>query len=324
MKLWFENFPHYWLKQNNFIVDVLHTKTNIEITSENPDLVVFSDFGDINALNKYKCKKCFYTLENIHFVVLNQSNINYFDSKSIIKEDPLLAPIKYPFEYYLKYADFSLLFYETNAKNIEVPVWLALLPVKTKNLKNYYDDRNHYKILTEKRTAFNKKEYCSFICSNKFVGDDIDYWAENISPRYKLFDELNKKQFIHSGGKYKNNIGRPVKNKCDYLKKFVFNLAFENSYHHYYTSEKLVEPFFSSCIPVYWGGERCFDYMRKDLVVYANNKNSDEIHEEMLEIYNDKYKIKYMTTEPVIDKYPIEYTPKYIAEQILDRTFYTT
>ena len=41
-------------------------------------------------------------------------------------------------------------------------------------------------------------------------------------------------------------------------------------------------------------------------------------------ITNDKDKIKYMTTEPVIDKYPIEYTPKYIAEQILDRTFCTT
>lgn len=318
MKLWFENFPNYWIKHNNFIVDVLHTKTNIEITSENPDLVVFSDFGDINVLNKYECKKCFYALENIHFVILDENNKKYFDSKSIIKETPPLAPIKYPFEYYLKHADFSLLFYETDIKNIEVPIWFALLPNKAKNLKNYY------KILTERREEFNKKNYCSFICSNKFVTDDIDYWAEYFSPRYKLFDELNNKKFIHSGGKYKNNIGQPVKNKCDFLKSFVFNLAFENSYHHYYTTEKLVEPFFSSCIPVYWGGERCFDFMRKDLVVYANNKNADEIYEEMLEIYNDKDKIKYMTTEPVIDKYPIEYTPKYIAEQILDRTFYIT
>lgn len=298
MKLWFENFSHHWMKNTNFIVDILRKKTNIKITSDNPDLVIFSNFGDIEKIKNYECKKCFYTMENIKYVT----------HKKINNAEQLI--LNFPFEYYLKHSDFSLLFHKQTNTNIEFPVWVALLP------------NQNFDILTEKRKPFLKDKYCSFIVSNNLINDNVDLF-KTISPRYYFFKKLSEKKYIHSGGKYKNNIGYPVKNKCEYLKKFVFNLAFENSYEYHYTTEKLIDPFISSCIPIYWGGERCFDFFRKDLVLNANNKSVDEVFNEMEEIYNDKDKIKYMTTEPVIDKYPIEYTPNYIAEQILDKTFCT-
>jgi hypothetical protein len=86
-------------------------------------------------------------------------------------------------------------------------------------------------------------DFCSFVVSN----------AKESEERINFFHELSKYKQVASGGKYANNVGGPVANKRDFISKYLFNIAFENSSFPGYTTEKIAEPWVEGCIPIYWG-----------------------------------------------------------------------
>ena len=88
-----------------------------------------------------------------------------------------------------------------------------------------------------------KEGFCSFVVSN----------ATESEERINFFHELSKYKQVASGGKYANNVGGPVANKRDFISKYLFNIAFENSSFPGYTTEKIAEPWLEGCIPIYWG-----------------------------------------------------------------------
>ena len=88
-----------------------------------------------------------------------------------------------------------------------------------------------------------KEGFCSFVVSN----------ATESEERINFFHELSKYKQVSSGGKYANNVGGPVENKRDFISKYLFNIAFENSSLPGYTTEKIAEPWLEGCIPIYWG-----------------------------------------------------------------------
>jgi len=88
-----------------------------------------------------------------------------------------------------------------------------------------------------------KEGFCSFVVSN----------ATESEERINFFHELSKYKQVSSGGKYANNVGGPVANKRDFISKYLFNIAFENSSYPGYTTEKIAEPWLEGCIPIYWG-----------------------------------------------------------------------
>lgn len=86
--------------------------------------------------------------------------------------------------------------------------------------------------------------FCSFVVSNNFCASPM---------RTIIFEELSKYKFVASGGRYANNIGSPVKDKFQFLNKYKFNIAFENSAVDGYTTEKLIDAFAANTVPIYWG-----------------------------------------------------------------------
>lgn len=88
-----------------------------------------------------------------------------------------------------------------------------------------------------------KRGFCSFVVSNgranKVRGD--------------FFRALSKKYFVASGGRYKNNIGTPVDDKMKFIRKYKFNIAFENSSSPGYVTEKIIEALAARTVPIYWG-----------------------------------------------------------------------
>lgn len=117
-------------------------------------------------------------------------------------------------------------------------------------LPNYYNPKyyNDFKLMEQKfkfkKADLNKKEgFCSFVYSN----GNADIIRE------KIFDMLNNYKKVGSGGKFKNNVGGPVTNKIEFQKKYKFCIAFENSCHPGYTTEKIVQAYASNAIPIYWG-----------------------------------------------------------------------
>lgn len=126
-----------------------------------------------------------------------------------------------------------------------------------------------------------KDEFCSFVCSNG-KGNDI---------RFRFFEELSKYRKVNSGGRYLNNIGMPegVPDKYVFQKKHKFSIAFENSSHPGYTTEKLVQAFAAGTVPIYWGDPLVLHEFNEKAMVIVNGINDiDQAVEKIVEIDNNK------------------------------------
>ena len=194
--------------------------------------------------------------------------------------------------------------------NKKTPIELYFTPSVEKTIKRYLKTRvNFYKKNIEKREFQRKNQYCNFIYSNPAIQSSI---------RNNFFNFLSNKRFIHSAGKYANNIGGAVKDKLDYIKNFVFTIAFENSYSDYYTTEKLLEPLLATSIPIYWGGQESLKHFNSNTLINAYGRSFEEIENEMNELLEDKDRIIEMCTLPIFEKFPEEFLPETIATKIMD------
>lgn len=140
-----------------------------------------------------------------------------------------------------------------------------------------------------------KTGFCSFVYSNK-MGDFI---------REKFFQELSKYKKVNSGGRYMNNIGVPdgVKNKIEFESRHKFSIAFENSSHPGYTTEKLIQSFAAGTVPIYWGDPRIKEVFNPESFVFVNDYESlDAVVDKVKEIdQNDALYLKYLGTPALLD-----------------------
>lgn len=111
----------------------------------------------------------------------------------------------------------------------------------------YYLYKDSYKkVLANRQYSINDikdRKFCNFIYSNS--GADKN--------RSDFFEALTKYKYVHSGGKYLNNIGGRVDDKLAYQKQFKFSIAFENSSTNGYTTEKIIHAKAAGTVPIYWG-----------------------------------------------------------------------
>ncbi len=132
-----------------------------------------------------------------------------------------------------RFCDFAFSFdYNNNKNHFRLPLYSV-----------YFTNQNLTKRRDAKALLHKKTGFCSFVVSN----------AKESEERINFFHELSKYKEIASGGKYANNVGGPVENKRDFISKYLFNIAFENSSYPGYTTEKIAEPWVEGCIPIYWG-----------------------------------------------------------------------
>lgn len=92
-----------------------------------------------------------------------------------------------------------------------------------------------------------KGEFCSFVVSK---GDEyVDRKREDI---FRMLSQYKK---VNSGGRFLNNIGEPegVPDKLAFQKQHKFAIAFENTSHAGYATEKIVQAFAAKTVPIYWG-----------------------------------------------------------------------
>ena len=93
-------------------------------------------------------------------------------------------------------------------------------------------------------------EFCAFVVSNPW------------NPiRNQIFKELSQHRYVHSPGQVFRNDSINVDahashwdtSAVDYLRRFQFTIAAENSSYPGYTTEKLKHAFLAGSIPIYWG-----------------------------------------------------------------------
>lgn len=136
------------------------------------------------------------------------------------------------------YCDYSIGFNydEGNSQHLRYPLYL------------FYKDVNEL-VKTKAITAEDirhKDKFCTFIVSNPKAEERIEF--------FKLLDAV---KHVDSAGKVLNNMPEgwqlPDGEKLNFLRRYRFNVAFENSSSPGYTTEKIFEPMFYETIPIYWG-----------------------------------------------------------------------
>lgn len=163
--------------------------------------------------------------------------------------------------------DFNLFDYAVSFEHIQFgdrhlryPLWLQYSDEMNRAMETKHLD------VTEQMA---KREFCAFVVSNGSIAESF---------REKLFDALSEYKSVASGGRYRNNIGKPdgVEDKIEFQKNYKFTIACENCSHEGYTTEKLVEAFASKTIPIYWGDPRICETFNPKSFINCNDYSSIE------------------------------------------------
>jgi hypothetical protein len=100
--------------------------------------------------------------------------------------------------------------------------------------------------------------------------------------RTAFLDELDKHFKVVYAGKYKNNVGGPLRPAYGspaffhFISKFKYVITMENSAQDSYITEKIFHGFFAHNVPVYWGAPRVEEYINPARFLHVHNDSPDE------------------------------------------------
>jgi hypothetical protein len=161
------------------------------------------------------------------------------------------------------YANYDLVLYSENTHSnvVDVPLF------------TYYIHGNNTLIPLLNRTPCLTvpKHFCCFIVSNG-----------KCMVRNKMFDMLNQYKKIHSFGKFNNNMGAvlPFDYWTDDFKNFIrqykFIICFENSKKGTYSTEKIVNPYLSGIVPIYWSSHHIKNIFNEETMLFLENETDSE------------------------------------------------
>lgn len=125
-----------------------------------------------------------------------------------------------------------------------------------------------------------KKGFCAIVVSNGLNSDKM---------RNALIDEISKYKTVDSGGRYRNNVGGPVRDKIEFQSHYKFSIAAENMSSPGYVTEKIIESFASQTVPIYWGDPKaCEIYNPKAFIDCSKFESIDDVVNEIKRIDSDE------------------------------------
>jgi hypothetical protein len=140
-----------------------------------------------------------------------------------------------------------------------------------------------------------KTHFCSFVVSNS--------GSRKTSRRVDFFHKLSQYKKVDSAGAALNNMGWRLPcttgAKEEFLRRYKFNIAFENSSIPGYVTEKIVEPFLARCLPIYWGCPRVKEEFNPASFLNSHDFPSDEaLIEKIIELDRDDQKYQDWLRQP--------------------------
>ncbi len=123
--------------------------------------------------------------------------------------------------------------------------------------------------------------------------------------RNTFLNELDKHFRVDYGGKYKNNIGGPVKHAfgsqefADFISEYKFVICMENNKQDAYITEKIFHGIRANTIPVYWGGTDVEKYINPNRFIHLKTtEDIPRIIGEMKQLAADKSAWQQMVAQP--------------------------
>lgn len=165
-----------------------------------------------------------------------------------------------------------------------------------------YDNPN---VREEVLKEFANRRFCNFVYSNAQAG-------EGAVLRQEFFHKLSEYKHIDAPGRVCNNMqtdelepreGDWYSSKLNFLKKYKFTIAFENSKSSGYTTEKLFQPLKSLSVPIYWGNPDIAKDVNPKSFINCNDYDSfDDVIKRVIELDNDDEQYLAMLKEkPILE-----------------------
>lgn len=134
----------------------------------------------------------------------------------------------------LNECDYSISFYpyDCGGRNLRYPLYMLYETEEAANPPRLDDN-----------TALGRG-FCSLVMRNNTNCDPL---------RIRIIDRISEIEPLAYGGSFRNNQGGCVDNKIEFISRFRYNLALENSIMPGYVTEKLLEPYAAATVPIYWG-----------------------------------------------------------------------
>lgn len=148
-----------------------------------------------------------------------------------------------------------------------------------------------------------KTKFCAFVVTNPCnpVRNDAFHWLsqyKKVDSAGRLFNNIGDEIFAGLGG------GGGELKKHEFLKKYKFCLAYENSSSPGYTTEKLLHAKAAGCIPIYWGDPKVErDFQTGGFIDARKMTSPDELIQAVRSI--DENPSEYLTklAIPALDDY---------------------
>ena len=136
-----------------------------------------------------------------------------------------------------------------------------------------------------------RDKFCAFVISNPISAPERSLFVEKLA-------SLGQ---VDSGGRWRNNVGGPVKDKRAFLRSYRFSLALENVSHPGYVTEKLVQAFATGTIPIYWGDPLVGKMFNTGAFVNCNDYPSpDDAVSAVERLMNDPQEMERMLRTPAL------------------------
>jgi len=133
---------------------------------------------------------------------------------------------------------------------------------------------------TVEEVLAHKDRFCAFIVSNL---------SRKNAHRVHFFERLSRYKRVDSGGSVRNNIGGQIPGgsggKREFLRRYKFNIAFENNKLPGYVTEKLFEPLAAGTLPIYWGAPDVSEHFNPGCFInYFDFEDENALIERIIEL----------------------------------------
>jgi len=299
IKLWFSDMWGYdefqFNPMDNYFTDLFSAKYDVVLDEHSPDLLVYSCFSRNHLKYNGRCKKLFYSGENITPASDPHRKVN-----PDFNECDLFMG-KFP----------------TDDRCYYHPLWVLFVNWFNKTQPRSYPSNPTFHVeadsLLVERPYTPKSKFCCFINNNP------------IEDRVNLFNGLHSYKHVDSYGYLYNNVGYALrgseKAKIDVVNHYKFTIAFENSFYPGYITEKLVQPYSVGSIPIYSGGLDETVFNKKSMVYRGDYQSIQDVIDEVKKIdQNDDLYQEYMS-EPLFNenRIPDCFRPENVLKWIEER-----
>jgi len=259
--------------ENNWIINTLRERYEVEL-SDKPDFLFYNVFGH-EYLNYKNCVKIFFTGE---IAVPNFNECDYALSFC-----------------HLTFGD----------RHMRAVVGDPVADTIT-NIKRSIQDRS---MITDEMAH---RRFCNFVYSQ-------DTYGKGAPLRRDFCLQLMKYKQVDCPGLVLNNMPRDSiaprwisseysngnvdggwnQGKIDFLSKYKFTIAFENSSIDGYTTEKLIHPFLAHSVPIYWGNPLVTkDFNPKAFINCNDYASFDDVIKRIKELDQDDEQYLAMLRQP--------------------------